>query len=42
MYFIENKNKKVIFSDTIEKIKIALDENNFLGLVNIKEPEELK
>jgi nickel-dependent lactate racemase len=42
MYFIENKNKKLIFSDTIEKIKITLDENSFLGLVNVKELEELK
>ena len=42
MYFTEIKDKNVIYYDTEEKVKIEIDKNIFLGLINIKEPEELR
>ncbi len=42
MYFTEIKDKNVIYYDTEEKVKITIDEEKFLGLINIEEPEELR
>jgi nickel-dependent lactate racemase len=42
MYFTEIKDKNVIYYDIKEKVKIAIDEEKFLGLINIEEPEELR
>jgi len=41
MYSINKKNKKIIYSDDIEKVKITIDERNYLGLIDIQEPPEL-
>jgi len=42
MYFTEIKDKNVIYYDTEEKVKIAIYEEKYLGLINIEEPEELR
>ena len=41
MYFTEIEDKNVIYYDLKEKVKITIDEEKFLGLINIEEPEEL-
>jgi len=42
MYFTEIKDKNVIYYDLKEKVKITINEEKFLGLINIEEPEELR
>lgn len=42
MYFTEIKDKNVIYYDTGEKVKITIDEEKYLGLINTEEPEELR
>ena len=42
MYSISKKNKKIIYSDDIENVKITIDEDNYLGLIDIHEPLEIK
>jgi len=42
MYFTEIKDKNVIYYDTEEKVKITIDEEKYLGLITIEEPEELR
>ena len=42
MYSIHKANEKIIYSDSIENVEVTINEKNYLGFINIKEPSTLK
>ncbi|MGE4284526.1 MAG: nickel-dependent lactate racemase, partial [Clostridia bacterium] len=42
MYGIESQDNTVIYSDLIEKVQIVTPKEDFIGLIQVKEPMELK